>query len=323
MNYQGTITEGEQFDREQDAMILHKAMSGIGTDDKAIIDVLASRSNAQRQHIRAYYKTAFGRELTEHLQSKLSCNYRRTVRALMDPPVEYYARCLYEAIKGLGTDEEALVEVLCTKDNEEIKEIKVHYKNAYKRDLEEDVAGDTSGHFRRLMLSMCSAGRDENRSVDQEKAKADAQAIFDAGEARWGTDEAVFNRILATQSYAQLRAIFDEYDKISDKGIEGAIISETSGDLQDGFLSLVKSVRDTQSFFAERLYKSMKGLGTNDEMLIRCVVSRAEIDLAKIKEIFLANYGQSLGQFIKDDTSGAYRDLLLRIVDGDTCHPSS
>ena len=32
-----------------------------GTDDKAIVDVLAGRSNAQRQFIRAYYKTAFGR----------------------------------------------------------------------------------------------------------------------------------------------------------------------------------------------------------------------------------------------------------------------
>ncbi|XP_022089725.1 annexin-B12-like isoform X2 [Acanthaster planci] len=316
--YQGTITEAPQFDREQDAIVLRKAMSGIGTDDKAIIDVLTSRSNAQRQHIRAYYKTAFGRDLVEQFLSKMSGNYRKTVRALMDPPVEYYARCLYQATEGLGTDEKALVEILCTKNNQEIREIKVEYKKAYKRDLEDDIAGDTSGHFRRLMLSMCSAGRDESASVDEEKAKADAQAIFDAGEARWGTDESVFNRILATRSYSQLRATFDEYDKISKRGIEGAIISETSGDLLDGYLSLVKSVRDTQAFFAERLYKSMKGLGTDDEMLIRCIVSRAEIDLAKIKEIFLASYGQSLSDFIRDDTSGAYRELLLRIVNGNT-----
>ncbi|XP_071807962.1 annexin-B12-like [Asterias amurensis] len=316
-DYKGTIKACTEFDKVKDSLILHKAMQGIGNDEKAIIDILAHRSNAQRQQLRAYYVTAFGRDLIGHFQSKLSGNFRRTVRALMDRPVEYYARCLYEATKGLGTDEEALVEILCTKTNQEIREIKAQYKKDYLCDLKADIVGDTSGDFRRLLVSMCSAGREEGTLVDVDQAKVDAQEIFKAGEARWGTDEAVFNRILATRSYAQLRTMFEEYSKISEKGIEGAIASETSGDLRDGFLSLVKSVRDPCSFFAGRLHKSMKGLGTNDQMLIRCVVSRAEIDLVEIKEMFLTQYGMTLGDYIKDDTSGAYRDLLLRIVDGE------
>jgi len=52
-------------------------------------------------------------------------------------------------------------------------------------------------------------------------------------------------------------------------------------------------------FFATRLYKSMKGLGTNDTALIRLMISRSEIDLVQVKEVFKAKYKKTLYSFIK------------------------
>ena len=60
----------------------------------------------------------------------------------------------------------------------------------------------------------------------------------------------------------------------------------------------VKVVRDRPSFFAEQLYKSMKGLGTDDCRLIRIVVTRSEIDMGEIKEAFMEKYGKSLEDMI-------------------------
>ena len=42
-------------------------------------------------------------------------------------------------------------------------------------------------------------------------------------------------------------------------------------------LLLVRCVHSRPAYFAEKLYKSMKGLGTDDSTLIRVIVSRAEV----------------------------------------------
>ena len=108
--------------------------------------------------------------------------------------------------------------------------------------------------------------------------------------------------------------MFDEYEKISEKmTIEKAITSEMSGDLRDGMLSVVKCARNKQRYFAESLYKSMKGLGTDDRTLIRIMVSRCEIDMVLIKQEFQNAYSKTLESFIRDDCSGDYKKLLLQL----------
>ena len=111
----------------------------------------------------------------------------------------------------------------------------------YSNELEEDVAGDTSGHFKRLLIGLLQANRDESKEFDRNKAKQDAQAIYEAGEKKWGTDESRFNVLLVSRSYAQLRATFQEYAKLANKDIEDTLKSEMSGDLLQGMLAIGKS----------------------------------------------------------------------------------
>ena len=48
----------------------------------------------------------------------------------------------------------------------------------YKKDLEKDVMSDTSGHFKRLLVSQLAASREEPTSVDTCKADQDADDFF-------------------------------------------------------------------------------------------------------------------------------------------------
>lgn len=86
------------------------------------------------------------------------------------------------------------------------------------------------------------------------------------------------------------------------------------GDIKDGLLAIYQCVNDRQAFFARQLYKSMKGLGTNDRQLIRVVVTHCEWDMSQIKESFATLYKDTLKDFIKGDTSGKYQKALLTLI---------
>jgi annexin A7/11 len=310
----GTVFPAARFDAETDATVLRKAMKGLGTDEDAIINLLVTRSTAQRVDIAKRFKLMYGKDLIRELKSELSGNLEDCLLAMMEPKVLYDAKCLRRAMRGAGTDETPLVEILCTRTNTEIHEIKAAYKEHYKRDLEKDVVSETSGHFKRLLVSMCQGAREENRTVDMEKAKREAMELYQAGEKKWGTDESKFNQIIAVRSHAQLRATFDEYIKVSQRDILNSIEREMSGDLRRAFKAVVMCVRSRPEYFAEALYKSMIGAGTDDATLIRIVVSRSEVDLVEIKAAFLQKYHKTLYKMIEGDTSGDYRKLLQGIV---------
>lgn len=311
---EGTVKPFANFSAEQDAQTLRKAMKGFGTDEKAIIDVLGYRTNAQRQEIIKMYKTCYGKDLIKDLKSELGGKFEDVVLAMMLKPDEFDADECRRAIAGLGTDEDTLIEILCSRSNAQIHAIRAAYKARHKKDLEKDLTGDTSGHFRRLMVSMCNGNRQEQETPSVEKAQREAKVLYDAGEGRWGTDESEFNRILCTQSHQQLALTFTEYTKLSKRTMEQVIRSEFSGNVETGLLAIVKVAHSAPAYFAEKLYQSMKGLGTNDRDLIRVVVTRSEVDMVQIKAEFQQRYKQSLEQFIKDDCSGDYKRMLLALV---------
>ncbi|XP_050543873.1 annexin B9 isoform X2 [Daktulosphaira vitifoliae] len=253
-------------------------------------------------------------DLKKELKSELGGHFEDTILAMMTPLPDYYAKELHDAISGVGTKEEVLVEILCTLSNYGVKTVAECYSKQYGSSLEKDIKGDTSGHFKRLCVSLSLGNREENPNVDEAAAKTDAEALYNAGELKWGTDESEFNRILVNKSYQHLRRVILEYEKLSGKDLEESIKSEFSGDICMGLLYLVKCIRSKIDFFAERLHKSMAGMGTDDKTLIRIIVSRSEIDLGDIKLAFERLYGKSLESWINGDTSGDYKKLLLKLI---------
>uniref|UniRef100_A0A8D0FL09 Annexin n=1 Tax=Strix occidentalis caurina TaxID=311401 RepID=A0A8D0FL09_STROC len=238
-------------------------------------------------------------DLIESLKSELSGNFERLIVALMYSPFKYDAKELHDAMKGVGTSEDVIIEILASRTKAQIKEIIKAYKEEYGSDLEEDIKSETSGYLEQILVCLLQGERDNaTLYVDTALALQDAETLYAAGEKIRGTDETQFITILCTRSATHLLKVFEEYQKLAGKSIEDSIKSETHGSLEDAMLAIVKCTRNIRCYFAERLYYALKGAGTDDGTLIRVIVSRSEVDLNLIKAEFKHIAGKSLSSMI-------------------------
>ena len=59
---------------------------------------------------------------------------------------------------------------------------------------------------------------------------------------------------------------------------------------------------------------SVVGLGTDEDSLSRAIVTRAEIDMEKVREQYRLLFNTSLDEDVIDDTSGDYKDFLMTLL---------
>ena len=299
---------------QQDADTLRKAMKGFGCDEKAIIEVCIHRTNAQRLEIVKAYKASYGRDLIADLKSELHGKFEDSMIALFTDPIEYDADELRKAMKGLGTNEDTLIEIIASRPPQVIQAIKAKFNEKYKRDLEADVKSETSGTLRKLLIALLQCGRSVNTNPNPSQCAQIADEIYKAGEAKLGTDESVFNKYFCTLSPHELALVSKEYHKLTGHTILQAIDKEFSGDAKKTLRTIVYATLSPSEYFATRVHDAVKGLGTKDHLLIRVIVSRSEIDMPQIKQYYKQLFGKDMYEDVKNDISGDYRTLLLGII---------
>ncbi|XP_073435603.1 annexin A2 isoform X2 [Dendrobates tinctorius] len=314
----GSVRPFTNFDAEKDAAALETAIKTKGVDELTIINILTNRSNDQRQDIAFAYQRRTKKDLPSALKGALSGHLETLILGLMKPRSQYDASELKASMKGLGTDEDTLIEIICSRDNQELQAIQAAYRELFKTELEKDIVSDTSGDFRKLMVALAKGKRqDENNVVDYEKIDQDARDLYEAGVKRKGTDVSKWISIMTERSIPHLQKVFERYKSYSPYDMQESIKKEVKGDLENAFVNLVQSIQNKPLYFADRLYDSMKGKGTKDKMLIRCMVSRSEVDMLTIRAEFKKKYGKSLSYFIGQDTKGDYQRALLNLCGGD------
>lgn len=309
-----TVLPARDFDPDKDSARIETAIKTKGVDEQTIIDILTKRTYAQRREIAFAYERRAKKDMITALKGALSGSLETVILGLMKSTAQYDATEIRGSIKGLGTDEETLIEIVCSRSNSELVEIKKVYKELFKKEVEKDVAGDTSGNFAKLLLALVQTKRAEPSTVvDYEKIDQDARALYESGVKIKGTDVATWISIMSERSVPHLQKVFQRYKSYSPYDMQESVKKEVKGDLQNSFLVLVQCIENKQLYFANRLQEAMKSKGAKEKMLTRIIVSRCEVDLKKICSVYQNEYGQSLQKTIYEHTKGDYQKALLSL----------
>jgi len=292
---------------------IRKAMKGFGTNEKALIENICDKTFEELQEIGNQFEDEYGRNMIDDIKSECSGNFEKVLVGLCYPREEYDAKLLHKAFDGMGTNEKLMIEVLCYRTKDELKEIQEAYDEMYDTDLVTRIENECSGNLEKLMLK-CLDDPDDKDPEDEKQVLDDVEKLYNAGQGKFGTDEGVFIRILGGSSREYREALYWSYAENTKKGtsLVKAIKSEFSGNVERALVALVTP---TYVYYTEEIRDSIKGMGTNDSKLIRCIITQKERHLQKIAEHYLGEYGQSLESDIKGDTSGDYERALIAIMD--------
>ncbi|CAN1224720.1 Annexin D6 [Linum perenne] len=220
----------------------------------------------------------------------------------------------HEAAKKFSTNYLIVMEIACSRSSDDLFKIRQAYHARYKKSLEEDVMDQAKGEFRKLLAPLMTAFRyDEGIQADLSLAKSEAKILHDKISAKAYCDDEIV-RILSTRSKPQLNATFNQYND----AFGSTITKHLKTDPKDEYLKLlraaIKCLTYPEKYFEKVLRLSMKGFGTDEDSLTRGVVTRAEVDMQRIKEEYLRRNSVTLESAISGDTSGDYAKMLLALI---------
>ena len=303
----------QAFNPVQDAEILSKAQMK-PKNPEAIINIVAHRSNAQRQQIRQAYYNQNKKHIQDDFRSNLSGNFQEAVVALFFTPIEYDCYQIRNATKGFGTNEDTLIEIIATRSNERINQIKQYYSQLFKKDLVNEIENETSGFFKIILLELLKAERQNNPTPNHQECVDCAKRIYNSQKEKKDIMQKAFVEIFTKRSREELAEIAKIYYEWYQKTLLEEIERLFSGDSRRILKAILYALLSPSEYFAYRINKSMRGLGTKDTILIRVLVSRDEIDIERIKRYYLQQYQITLYEAIKAQISGDYQKLLLELI---------
>ena len=307
-------------DIDKDVETLYKSLKIGGAqkvDENAIIKLLANRNNVMRQQLRNYYNKKFNRDLVSDLKAELDGKFEAAIVALLDDPFIYDAKSLHKAMKGVGTDTDACIEIICTRPNWYLKNIMTAYTNLTGGDLIKDLKSEVKlmGNTGTLLCTLLQCQRSEKPTPNKETIEKYADDLIKGGIQKLGTDEKLFMDVLTKTSTPELQLLIDTYQKKAGESLLVSIDKEFTGDVKKTLKTIIYANTTPSEYFAQRVNEAITSGGQKDELLMRILITRDEVDMPKIKECYKTLYGKDMVESVKEATLGDYKNLLVELCD--------
>ncbi|MFS7953576.1 putative annexin [Helianthus anomalus] len=215
---------------------------GFGSDDAAVIGILAHRDATQRAYIQQEYKTMYSEDILKRLFAKLSGKLETAVLLWRTGLAQRDAKLLIDALSPDCIDLEAVTEVRCSRTSLQQQTLKRLYHLTCGTYLEHDIelqdSGDhqkvikkeTSGLFEHTLLTILQCA--------ENPAKYFAKVLYKSMQGLQ-TNDTTLIRVIVTRTEINMQYIKAEYHKKYNKNLNDAVYSETPGHYRTSLLSLL------------------------------------------------------------------------------------
>ncbi|CAM9254157.1 unnamed protein product, partial [Lampetra planeri] len=229
---------------------LKKAMKGLGTDEKCLIETLATRSNVEIQQLCQAYEEVVGRSLEDDIVAETAGYFKRVLVSLLtgnrdespyvdeqvvmeDAQVVDALVALFEAgEESLGTDESTFLSVLCSRSYPHLRRVFETYTELAGKDIEESIKGETSGSFEDALLAIVRCIRNKPAYFARRLNKALTGLSL---------DDVTLTRIVVSRCELDLLDIRSEFLHQTGVSLHSAITDAASGDYKRALLELCGS----------------------------------------------------------------------------------
>lgn len=324
-----------EYDPRGDAQEITNATKGRILDKKEkeiLIKTLVPLSVLQMYALAEHYQQMTKKTLVEVLPNIgiLNDYFGMAIHGLAVGPVAWDVELVDKALAphrilgGLGTDETLLNELILGRPSSEIRILTEAFRLKHgesKGNLTKEVKDDLSLETARMFELALDTSRPDDTIINQADVERDVDALYHTGHGKHGHEK--FYEILVTRSFSHTLQMISAYEGRHGK-LSDVIKRRYSGHMKEGLLHIVNGAEYHAEYGpgvwrdAQLIHSAMHGKGTNDKQLVWRLV-RAHWDvhrMSKIKEAYRLITKEDLARRVRSETSGAYRTLLVALVDG-------
>ena len=286
---------------------LHAILYGKKSDD-VILNAVMSNNLQNRVAIAQYYKATYETSLFDDIKNKISGDFGYCAAQMFLSPLEF---CIYHLKLGLKKGNECAMEMLTSKTPEELKIIEDAYRKDTGKELKTDITKAFGGAIGKNLLNLFTTKRISNPKPNKKECEKYATKLAETEIKNWIEDENLFKEIFIQRSPEELILIARYYLKNTGNNLIDMVEKKAKGKNQTLLKEILYNNIMPHELFAEKIYLAIKGAGTNEEVLSRALVSRCELDMGAMRDIYQTKYKASMKEDIIGDTSGSYQKICI------------
>lgn len=256
---------------------------------------------------------AYGNDLHTGIEKRLNGSFKELVHALFKERAQFDIDELARASKGHAPQEETFFEILFNRPNAQRQSIINGAASKLGQSLETFISTHFHKYTREGMVKMLKMNRCEESRLDRALAEKAAKALAATTCDDWINNDEILN-YFGQLTPAELLLMGRLYKEKVGKHILNTIDVIGSKHKQVFFRTLYYVVVNPAEYFAKKINDAVKGLGTDERLLIRVITTRYDVDMSNIKKYYYDQTGETVRQTIYDDCSGTFKRLLIGLV---------